>query len=514
MKILSVEQLRAADLATVANEPISSVDLMERAALVCVHHLEHLLKNADEVMFICGRGNNGGDGVAIARLLHDKLFSLQPTKKISVFILPGTSASTDFLINLERIKNISSIDCIEIEASSIDFFKERVHSLSGSAVLIDCIFGTGLNKPVTGIVAEVISILNLSQKKIISIDIPSGMFADVPTIGSNKSVIQADLVLTFHSPKLSFLFAENAAFCEDFISLDIGLAGSYIDSVSSKNIFITQNVVTPLLRGRNKFSHKGTYGHALLVCGSEGMLGAAVLSVSACLRSGAGLVTVHVPSAAVDLIHRSAPEALVSADEERLFVSSVTDIGKYNSIGLGPGLGTYSQTASVVKVIIQNFSGKLVLDADALNILSENRTWLGFLRSGTILTPHPKEFDRLFGAHSSDFSRLETAKSEAARHGIIIVLKGAHTAIVLPSGFVYFNSTGNAGMAKGGCGDVLTGLLTGLLARGYSSQEAAVVGVYLHGLAGDLAREELGVEAMKAGDLIDFLPKAFNNLGC
>ena len=226
-----------------------------------------------------------------------------------------------------------------------------------------------------------------------------------------NSIVHAELVLTFLAPKLSLLMAENAQYCKDFILIDIGLDKKFVSTLPSSNIFITKNEIFPLLKNRKKFGHKGTYGHALLVCGCEGMFGAALLSVAACLRSGAGLVSTHVPSAAVDLIHGTSPEALVSSDEEALFISSIKEVGKFTSIGFGPGLGSRNETASVIKYIIQQFSGKMVLDADALNILSENKTWLGFLRSGTIITPHPKEFDRLFGAHSSDFSRLETAKT-------------------------------------------------------------------------------------------------------
>ena len=327
-----------------------------------------------------------------------------------------------------------------------------------------------------------------------------------------KNIINATFTLSFQVPKLAFFFADNAKYVGDFFVLNIGLDEGFIASQKSPNNFVTQDMMLPLLKHRERFSHKGTYGHALLIAGCYGKIGAAMLAAKACLRAGVGLLTVHVPDCGYNILQTSVPEAMVSVDEHDSQFTGIKDIGKYNVIGVGPGIGQEADTANGLKFLIQNAKLPLVIDADALNILAENKTWLSFLPKGSILTPHPGEFARLAGKQDNNYQTHLAQIEFARKHQVYLILKGAYTAIATPAGEVYFNSTGNPGMATAGSGDTLTGIITGLVAQGYSSFEASVLGVYLHGLAGDIAANELGQEALIAEDITNNLGRAFKHL--
>jgi NAD(P)H-hydrate epimerase len=308
------------------------------------------------------------------------------------------------------------------------------------------------------------------------------------------------------------MFPETTVCVGEFSVLDIGLHQQYIDHTSSPYNFITRNDAAALIKKRSKVAHKGNFGHSLIIAGSYGKIGAAVLAAKACLRSGTGLLTVHVPKCGYEIIQAVVPEAMASADEELNFITEHVLLTAYNSIGIGPGIGTEAQTQNVLKLIIQNTPVPLVIDADAINILAENKTWLSFLPANSILTPHPKEFERIAGKASISEERLKLQRDLSIRYKIYVVLKGAHTSVSCPDGNIYFNSTGNPGMAKGGSGDALTGIITALVAQQYSTQQACILGVYLHGLAGDFAAHEGSQESMIASDLIDHLANAFNFL--
>lgn len=488
VKILTPEQCRQADAYTIANEPVKSIDLMERAAKACVDWLTPLLKERGGlrgakagVRLFCGPGNNGGDGLAIARLLKAKKV------KVEVYALPSDKYAADFNTNEKRLKKA------KVKVQRLD--AKTIPAIGASDLVIDALFGTGLNKPLEGLAATVVERINGSGAIVISIDLPSG----------NK--VRATHTLTFQSPKLEFMFPGYAPYVGNFTVLDIGLDQDFIAKLPVNDHYVTG--VKDLLKPRAKFSHKGSYGHALLVSGSYGKMGAAVLAAKACLRSGAGLLTVHVPKSGYEVLQTALPEAMVSIDAEERFIGNAPKLEKYSALGIGPGIGTEKQTQNVLKLLIQNARTPLVLDADALNILGENRTWLSFLPSGSILTPHPREFERLTEKASGDEERYQLQKEFSVKHGVYTVLKGAHTAISTPEGKFYFNSTGNPGMAKGGSGDVLTGMLTGFLAQGYTPLEACLLGVYLHGLAGDMAAEQLGEHAVLARDIIEAIPEAF-----
>lgn len=504
MKILSSEEIRRADAYTIEHEPVKSIDLMERAAKECVKWIIPTLKGEKEISIFCGLGNNGGDGLAIARLLSQKKF------KVEVFIIRySDKCSEDFLVNEKRLKKIRKVKIHNI--TSVEQLGSSIIS-HRSSVIVDCIFGSGLNKPVEGLAADVINFINQSTCFVVAIDIPSGLFSGKNSQDEKNTIICANHTLTFQSPKLSFMFPENGKYVGDFSVLNIGLDEKFISSLSSKIYFVTEQDVRLILKPRNKFSHKGTFGHALIVSGSYGKMGACVLASRACLSSGTGLVTAHIPKCGYEILQTANPEVMVETDSSENIISDSIPLEKYNAIGIGPGIGTEKETQNVLKVLIQNSKLPLVLDADALNILSENKTWISFLPKNSILTPHPGEFKRLIGDSDNDYVRLQKQKEFSVKYGVYVVLKGAHTCITSPDGEVYFNSTGNPGMATAGSGDVLTGIITGLLAQGYDSKQACVLGVYLHGLAGDMAAKNLSEESLIAGNIIEFLGEAYKTL--
>jgi yjeF C-terminal region, hydroxyethylthiazole kinase-related/yjeF N-terminal region len=501
MKILIIDKIREADAYTIQNEPILSIDLMERAAKACCSWLANRFAPDINIRIICGPGNNGGDGLVIARLL-----ALEGYKIDVYYAKLSNQFSADFALNLSRLEKLTGINLkMLVEGEMLPDFHD-------SDVVIDALFGSGLTRPVDGLAAEIIRHINSCTSTVVSIDIPSGLFADTSSIHSSSAIVQADYTLSFQMPKLAFMFAENALFIGEWHILPIGLHPEYINSAETKNFFLTCQEVNKILRPRPPFAHKGNFGHALLIAGSSGKMGAAVLSARACLRSGVGLLTAHIPREGLLVLPVAVPECMTRPDPADTIFTTPGDLAPFNAIGIGPGIGTDEQTQKALKLLIQEARYPMVLDADALNILSQNKTWLAFLPKNSILTPHPKEFERLAGKSNDDFERLEEARRFAVKFSVFLILKGMHTAICCPDGNCYFNSTGNPGMATGGSGDVLTGILLGLLARGYPPKEAALLGVYLHGYAGDMAALALGQESMMAGDITTFLSDAFLSL--
>ena len=504
MKILPVEKIREADAFTIENEPVASIDLMERAASKVYDWFMKRCKTKEvSVKIFCGIGNNGGDGLALARMLF--FTGIIP----QVFVVRfSDKMSRDCEMNFNRLKE-------ETETPMYDIFSEDDFPLINEKdIVVDAIFGSGLNRNIEGFAAELIKHLNDNNAIRIAIDIPSGLLAlgsqqttdngqqSLSKSHNSHQIFRADYTLSFQFPKLAFMFPENDAFVGRWEVLDIGLHKDFIDNVETLNFYTTEDMAMPILRKRTKFSHKGTYGHALLVAGSSGKTGAALLAAEACLRTGVGLLTAHLPKDALLPMQIYLPEAMTSIDKSETHCTEIDDIIPYTAIGVGPGIGKNAETATLLKKIIQEATQPLVLDADALNIISENPTWLSFLPDNTILTPHPKEFERLFGKTNNSYERLELQRKMSVIHNIIIVLKGAHTAITFPNGTCFFNSTGNPGMATAGSGDVLTGMILSLLAQRYTPQEAALLGVYLHGKAGDEAAKEIGENSMIARDIV------------
>ncbi len=501
MKILTVDKIREADAYTIKNEPIASVDLMERAATACYQWIRKRTDTSTAIQVFCGPGNNGGDGLVIARLLANKGFA------VKVFIIRFTDKmSEDFQINFERLKNIDDLELIDI------FTGDELPSVAPEELVIDAIFGSGLSKPIKGFIGNVIEHINRSQAITIAIDTPSGLYSDEHSSGNDGAIIEADYTLSFQFPKYAFLFQENDRFVGQWKILPIGLMEEFTGHVKTKNFLIEKEDCQLLLKSRNKFDHKGSFGHALLIAGGYGKMGAAVLASEACLRAGAGLISTHVPTIGYHILQTALPECMVSIDENEFIFSSAPDPGPYNAVGVGPGIGTARQTQNALKLLIQNSNLPILFDADALNILAENKTWISFVPHNSILTPHPKEFERLVGKSANQFERNRLQREFSIKYQVFVVLKGAHTCISTPQGKCFFNTTGNPGMATGGSGDVLTGIILGLLAQGYTSFDACIVGVYLHGLAGDLAAKKNSMEAMIAGDINKNIGKAMKKL--
>lgn len=496
MKILSASQIRKLDQATIQNEPISSIDLMERASETFVNWFIKTFPNTDRnIQIFCGIGNNGGDGLAVARLLCQRFY------KVQVFCCNiSTKTSEDFAKNLARLPKRQALELLEIQK------EDSFPKLPSNGIVIDAIFGSGLNRPVQGYWADLILYLNKTAKTIVAIDIPSGLFADQATTSTH---LQADYTFSFELPKLAFFFPQNQHSLGEWTTKSIGLDADFIKKTETSYHYITPKIIKSILKKRHKFDHKGTYGHALLIAGSYGKVGAAVLAAKACLRTGAGLVSIHAPKCAYQILQISFPEAMVSIDEHDFYFSKIPDLKAYKAIGVGCGLGTENITYTALVELIKKSSIPLVLDADALNILSQHQEFLKQLPNHSILTPHPKEFERLFGKTANDFDRNQLQREQAKKLQVYIILKGANTCIATPEGDCYFNSTGNPGMGTAGTGDVLTGMITGLKAQGYSSLEASLLGVYLHGLAGDLAVAKTGQEALLASDVIAHIGQAF-----
>lgn len=470
---------------------------MERAAQKCVQWI--LSQNWGNKQFIvfCGKGNNGGDGLAIARLLSEQGI------KVSVYILEfGRLGSDDFQANLQQLHDFP-VDILFIQSS------ELLPQIKEEHIVIDALFGSGLNKPLAGISAELVQHINQSGATIVSIDVPSGLYIDRSSAGNE--IIRADITLTFQTQKLSFLLAESKDFIGNVQVLDIGLHEGFAEKTDYQLLQLPD--VKKIYKPRPEFAHKGTFGHTLLIGGSYGKIGAVVLAAKASLRSGAGLVTVFIPKCGYPILQTAVPEAMtITGEDHEIIINLPEDTDKFSAIGVGPGLGTDPKTQTMVTSIVKNSKKPIVVDADGLNCLALQKETLMSLPPYSILTPHPKEFERLFGVTENEFERIQLARQKAAEFSIIIVLKGHHTLIALPEGAAYFNNTGNAGMATGGTGDVLTGILTSLLGQGYTPTDAALLGVYLHGLSGDIAAENNSMEALIAGDLPAYLGSAFKRL--
>jgi NAD(P)H-hydrate epimerase len=498
MKIFRNDQIKEIDELTIKSEPIASVDLMERAADQLQRWYVRNFDRSRRVIIFAGPGNNGGDGIALARLLSINRFNAEV-----FFVKISGKTSTDWNYNYQRLENETSVLFNTIESI------EQFPFISSDDIVVDAIFGSGLARPVEGLAGMVIKKINQSGCVIVSIDIPSGLFGEDNSSNNPETIVRADFTLSFEFPKLCFMFGENAGFVGEWSVLPIGLSKNAIRNTSTPYLFIEDSYVFPLLKKRQKFDHKGKYGHGLLIAGSYGKMGAAILGARAALRTGIGLITCQVPGCGYQVIQTSVPEAMTVTDANETFISDMEVADIFDAAGIGPGIGTDPVTQKALHAFLLNRSKPLVIDADGINILGLNKKWLNELPGETILTPHVKEFERIAGKTEDGYLRLEKQIEFAAKYNCIIILKGAYSAIVTPGGKVFFNCTGNPGMATAGSGDVLTGMILSLLAQGYSPENSAVMGVFLHGLAGDIASAKSGYESIIASDIIDNIGNAF-----
>ncbi len=503
MKIFTSAQIHELDKYTIEHEPITSLNLMERAAKALTRAIEEEWSNRTPVVVFAGPGNNGGDALAVARLLSEDGY------QVSVYLFNiHNKLSADCATNKKRLVEDKRVK--QFTEITVNFDPPQ---LEAGMLVIDGLFGSGLNKPLAGGFAAMVKYINQSAAKVVSIDIPTGLMTEDNTYNIQANIIHADLTLTLQQKKLSMMMADNQQYLGRLKVLDIRLSQEYIQKTECRCRILEENDIRQLLRPRNDFAHKGSMGNALLIAGSYGMSGAAVLATKACLRSGAGKVTTHTPKRNYEIMQISVPEAVLQMDQEETIFSEPVDTEYFEAMGIGPGLGTSEATAIALIAQLRRSTCPTVVDADAINILSSHRAWMQQLPKDIIMTPHPREFDRLAGNTSSSCSERLLKASELAEHlQAYIILKGHYSALCYPDGKIDFCSTGNSGMATAGSGDVLTGIITGLLARGYKQADACRIGMHLHGLAGDLAAKDLGKESLVAGDIIRYLPKAFLRL--
>lgn len=496
MNLFSPSEVKKWEKYTMSVLGISSLQLMEHAAECCEKWIAAHYNSSLDIIIFCGSGNNGGDGLALARLLYYRGFT------VDVFIDESAKFTEETLVNLKRCKDLSEI-IIK------DFSNFESDSLHENTVVIDAFFGTGLNRAIIGKTADLIEILNELKCHKISLDLPSGLFCD--EFSPDTSVIfKADQTLTFQILKRSMLHPETSPYCGKIHILNLGLLPEFNDINSSTYSTIDDTLILNIYKPRQEFSHKGSHGKSVVIAGSYGKIGAAVLAIKACVKTGSGLTVIVAPDCGYEILQISCPEAMfISVGENHIENLSLKSEGV---VGIGPGLGQNAGTEKCFLEFIKDCKHPLVIDADALNLLAKNPNFLSFLPLNSILTPHPKEFERLFGVTKNSFERLYLARKEAVKWNVIIVLKGRHTQVITPEGKVYYNLTGNSGMAKGGSGDALLGIITSLLAQGYSSEQAAVLGVWMHGKAGDFAAEKYSTEAMTSSDLIEELSNVFKFL--
>lgn len=502
MKIFTSAQIQELDKYTIDHEPVKSIDLMERAAKALTTAIMQEWTERTPVVVFAGPGNNGGDALAVARMLAAEKFS------VSVYLFNiHNKLSENCEINKQRLIDGKKARFTEI---NLNFDPPE---LKAGMLVVDGLFGTGLDKPLMGGFASLVKYINQSSARVVSLDVPSGLMCEDNSYNIRTNIIHADLTLTLQQKKLAMLMPDMQAFLGQVKVLDIRLSPDYIRNTEAPYRILEETELRPRMRLRDDFAHKGTMGHALIIAGSYGMAGASVLATKACLRAGAGKVTVHTPKRNYNIMQISVPEAVLQMDHEEIYFSESVESDEFDSLGIGPGLGHNESSAIALIGQIKRTSCPIVVDADALNILGNHQAWIQQLPQGIILTPHPAEFDRLAGtASNSSYERLMRARELAEHLSGYILLKGHYTALCLPDGHIVFNPTGNSGMATAGSGDVLTGILTGLLARGYKQADACMLGMYLHGLAGDLAVRETGKECLLASDIIRFMPQAFQRL--
>ncbi len=503
MKIFTQPQIKALDEYTISHEPIKSIDLMERAAKAVALAIAEEWSTNTQIVVFAGPGNNGGDALAVARILAAKSYAVT----VYLFNVEG-HLSEDCEKNAHRATDCGYLkQFIEVKKNF-----DPPH-LDENTLIVDGLFGIGLDRPLTGGFASLVQYINQSRAKVASIDIPSGMMPDSNEGNIRSNIVQADVTYTFGQKKLAFFLADNQPYLGRIRVLDIGLSKEFVQKTEADYRVVEPEELKKLLRPRSDFANKGMMGHALIIAGSFGMAGAAILATKACLRSGVGKVTVQVPQRNYAIMQIAVPEAIVEIDHDEFHYSDVVTGSQFDAIGIGPGMGQSEDSAIAMMAQVRRATVPVVLDADALNILSNHGTWLQQLPKNIVMTPHPGELDRLCGGRGQDDSgRLYNAIDLAQDLQAYVLLKGHYSALCLPSGKVIFNCSGNSGMATAGSGDVLTGIITALLARGYNQAEACLLGMYLHGRAGDLAAAELGRESLISSDLITYLPKAFLEL--
>ncbi|MGB3608688.1 NAD(P)H-hydrate dehydratase [Psychroserpens sp.] len=500
MKIFSKEQIYEGDKLTAIKQNITSTELMERAGIQIFNWLHVRMQGAQVPIHIfCGIGNNGGDGIVIARHLINAGYNVK-----TYIVNYSTTRSKDFLVNYDLIKKTSK------KWPEMMGPKSELPVIDKDDIIVDAVFGIGLNRPVDDWVKNLFIHFKQSQAFTLSVDIPSGVYTDrVPE--TENGIVWANYTLSFQSPKLIFFLPETSKYSVQWEVLDIGIDRDFLSQTETEAELIGKNEVLPLYKPRDKYAHKGDFGHSLIIGGSYGKMGAAMLSSRAALSIGAGLVTAFVPKCGYQIMQTVFPEAMVITDKNDTVISEIKYDFEPSVIGIGVGMGTEDQTIVALEHFLKTNTKPLVVDADALNILSKTKSLLTLIPKQTVLTPHPKELERLIGTWTDDFDKLKKVKTFSKKHNVIVVIKGANTITVFEDK-LYVNTTGNPGMATAGVGDVLTGVIAGLISQGYTPLSATIFGVYLHGKAADIAIEDLGYQSLIASHIIEALGKGYIDL--
>jgi len=500
MKLFSKEQIYEGDKLTTERQKISSTDLMERAGTQIFNWMHMRMQGAQVPIHVfCGIGNNGGDGLVLARHLITHGYNV-----ITYIVNCSDKRSKDFLINYDRIKNVTN-DWPKMLTCQADF--PEFHA---DDIIVDAVFGIGLNRPPNDWVQELFQKFRASKAFTLAIDIPSGVYTD-KAVEDENAVVHANYTLSFQSPKLVFFLPETAKYTIQWEVLDIDIDRDYLVQTETEVELISKLEVLPIYKPREKFAHKGDFGHVMILGGSYGKIGAVNLASRAALSSGAGLVTAYIPKCGYHSLQASIPEVMVITDENETNISSINFDIVPSVIGVGVGLGTTDETAKAFEVFLKKNKTALVIDADALNILSKKKTLLKLLPEQTVLTPHPKELERLVGKWSDDFDKLNKVKAFSEKYNIIVLIKGANS-ITVYKNKLYVNTTGNPGMATAGSGDVLTGIISGLIAQGYEPLAATIFGVYLHGKSADISLEDYGYQSLMASHIIKTIGEAYIDL--
>ncbi len=496
MKILAAAQIHLLDQATITEQNLSSLELMNRAAgeLARWFYAHFGPPDAPDVLLLCGPGNNGGDGLALARLLHQAGYAVR------VACLPAARASAD--CQAQRAALPPAVPVADLDPAHLPH-------LTAQTLVVDALFGTGLSRPLAGLAAAAVAHLNAAAVCVVAIDVPSGLFADASQ-PVNSIVVCAAHTVGFGPPKLAYLLPQNADFVGDWHTLDIGLSGAFIAQGATPWHFTDAAAVAGSLPRRPKFSHKGTFGHGLLLAGQKGQVGAAVLAAGAALHGGIGLLTVRVPAVGYAIVQTAVPEALCLPDPQPDHLSTLPDLAPYRAVAIGPGLGQAPASRALLQALLETAGERaLILDADALNLLGAHRELLALLPENTILTPHPREFERLTEPARDDYHRLALLRDFARRHRCYVVLKGAHSALATPEGAVHFNASGNPGLATGGSGDTLTGVLLALRCdQRLTAFAAARLAVFAHGYAAELAAAATSEIGLRPTEVQRFIGRA------
>lgn len=502
MKLFSKEQIYEGDKLTIERQNISSTDLMERAGTQIFNWIHMRMQGAQVPIHVfCGIGNNGGDGLVLARHLITHGYNVK-----TYIVNCSDKRSKDFLINYERIKDVTK-EWPTVLSSKNDYSEIGIDEKD---IIVDAVFGIGLNRSPNDWVKALFQKLRASKAFTLAIDMPSGLYADKATMDEN-AVVHASYTLSFQSPKLVFFLPETAKFTTQWEALDIGIDREYLIQTDTEAELISKFEVIPIYKPRDKFAHKGDFGHVMILGGSYGKIGAVNLASRAALSSGAGLVTAYIPKCGYHSLQTAVPEVMVITDKNETHIADINFTIEPSVVGVGVGLGTNDETAKAFKAFLKQNSAPLVIDADALNLISKDKSLLKFIPVLSVLTPHPKELERLIGPWSDDFDKLARVKAFSKEHNVIVLIKGAHSITVYLEK-LYINTTGNPGMATAGSGDVLTGVIAGLIAQGYEALSATVFGVYLHGKSADISLEDYGYQSLIASHIIETMGEAYMDL--